>query len=123
MERANSQLCTRVKQKAKPLLSSLSCALPFPSSSSAVKISNFDQSPISNSGPENCDIEGKKNLFWWMMVLRRSSVEQWRFGLLKSPSGDGLVCREQVIRLKVHNDCSLSLGYQQCGHAYVFLGS
>lgn len=47
----------------------------------------------------------------------------WRFVLLKSPSGDGLVGREQVIRLKVHNDCSLSLGYQQCGHAYVFLDS
>lgn len=36
-----------------------------------------------------------------------------RFGQpCKGPGGDGLVGREQVMRLKVQDGCSLSLGYQ-----------
>lgn len=125
MERANSQLCAGIKTRSRVRFPSPpSCTLPSPSTSSTVKITKFSQPPIPNSGCEASMVLRTKGIFSGFKKERCPFPSIQRFALLlKSPSGDRLVGREQVIRLKVHYGCCLSVGYQQCGRAYVCLDS
>lgn len=123
MERANSQLCAGIKTRSRACLPSPpSCTLPFPSTSSAVKILTFIKPTIPNSGPKASMILKTKGMFSGFKKERCPFPSIKRFALvLKSPSADRLVGREQVIRLKVHDGCCLSVRYHQCERClYVF---
>lgn len=124
MERANSQLCAGIKTRSRARLPSPpSCTLPFPRTSPTVKILKFSKPSVPNSEPKASMILKTKGMFSGFKKEQCPFPSIQRFALvLKSPSGDRLVGREQVIRLKVHDGCCLS-AYQQCKRAYLCLGS